>query len=221
MARLPRIVLPGIPHHVTQCGNRRQRVFFGDDDFARYLELVGAAAANAGTEVLAYCLMPNHVHFVVIPHHEDGLRATFGEAHRRYTAHINARKKWTGHLWQGRFASVAMDDAHCWAALRYLAFNPVLAKLAARPEEWFWSSAKAHVAGVDDAIAPLGAVVARTGEFAAFLHGDVDPAATFAAVAKASSTGRPVGSADWMRAMEDVSGLALMPGKRGPSGRTG
>lgn len=75
--------------------------------------------------------MPNHVDFIVVPRDEDGLRATFGEAHRRYTAHINARKRWTGHLWQGRFSSVAMDDAHVWAALRYVALNPVTAGLCA------------------------------------------------------------------------------------------
>lgn len=82
MARLPRVVLPGIPHHVTQRGNRRQRVFFEDADYALYRDLIAQAADKARAEIWAYCLMPNHVHFVVVPSDTDGLRATFGEAHR-------------------------------------------------------------------------------------------------------------------------------------------
>ena len=93
MARPARVVVPGLPHHVTQRGNRREPVFFGDDDYRAYLDLVGAAARRAGTEIWAYCLMPNHVHFILAPSHEDGLRAVLSEAHRRYTARINARLK--------------------------------------------------------------------------------------------------------------------------------
>lgn len=223
MARLPRIVLPGIPHHVTQRGNRRQQVFFEDADYALYLDLITAAAERAGTEIWAWCLMPNHVHLILVPHHEDGLRATLGEAHRQYTGHINAQKKWTGHLWQGRYGSVAMDDAHTLAALRYLAMNPVQAKLVAHAQDWRWSSAAACLAGeqgTPNTVSPgcvvnVAAVLERTGPFGDFLHGDPDPAATFAAVAKASTTGRPVGSGDWLRAMEARSGRTLTPGKPG------
>jgi len=68
--------------------------------------------------------MPNHVHFLMIPSREDGLRQTFAEAHRRYTARIHARNRWTGHLWQGRFSSTAMDAAHYYAAVAYVALNP-------------------------------------------------------------------------------------------------
>ena len=121
MARLARVVLPGLPHHVTQRGNRRQPVFFIDDDYRLYLHLITAAAARAGAAIWAYCLMPNHVHLIVVPRDADGLRATFAEAHRRYTGAINARFHWTGHLFQGRFGAVAMDPVHLRAAARYLA----------------------------------------------------------------------------------------------------
>ena len=113
MARLPRVVIPGVPHHVTQRGNGRQRTFFEDGDFALYLDLLADAAERARTEVWSYCLMPNHVHLVLVPSDEDGLRRTLGELHRRYTGYINARRRTTGHLWQGRFASVAMDEHTC------------------------------------------------------------------------------------------------------------
>jgi REP element-mobilizing transposase RayT len=76
------------------------------------------AAAQARTEIWSYCLMPNHVHIILMPRDEDGLWRTFGDLHRRYTGYINARMRTTGHLWQGRFGSVAMDEAESFAALR-------------------------------------------------------------------------------------------------------
>jgi putative transposase len=112
MARLPRLVLPGIPYHVTQRGNRRAQTFFEESDYALYRDLLAQAAERAGVEVWCYCLMPNHVHIVAVPSDEGGLRRTFADMHRRYTGFINARARWAGHLWQGRFGAVAMDDAH-------------------------------------------------------------------------------------------------------------
>ena len=107
MARLSRVVIPGIPHHVTQRGNGRQRTFFEDGDYALYLDLLAAAAERAQVEVWSYCLMPNHVHGVLVPSDQDGLWRTFGDLHRRYTGFINARRRATGHLWQGRYGSAA------------------------------------------------------------------------------------------------------------------
>jgi putative transposase len=118
MARLPRIVIPGLPHYVTQRGNRRSQVFFEEGDYELYLDLLGEAAVRSGTEIWCYCLMPNHVHLVAVPSDKDGLRQTFADAHRRYTGYINARSRATGHLWQGRFGSVVMDEAHQFYAGR-------------------------------------------------------------------------------------------------------
>ena len=98
MARLARVVAAGIPHLVTQRGNRGQKVFFGDDDYTLYKSLLTEGCRAAGTEVWAYCLMPDRVHLILVPSDEDGLRAALGEAHRRYTRHINLRKGWRGYL---------------------------------------------------------------------------------------------------------------------------
>ena len=98
--------------------------------------------------------MPNHVHLVLGPNHEDGLRATLGEAHRKYTRTINFREGWRGHLWQERFHSFLMDEDHLIAAVKYIELIPVVAKLCTRPEDWKWSSAKAHLRGRDGAGAP-------------------------------------------------------------------
>jgi putative transposase len=130
MPRAARLVLPGIPHHVTQRGNRRQPTFFSDADYGLYLRLLRHWCRKSGTSVWAWCLMPNHVHLVLVPTHEDGLRAALAPTHRSYTWEVNQRHGWRGHLWQSRFASFPMEEAHLHACLRYVELNPVRAGLA-------------------------------------------------------------------------------------------
>ena len=218
MARLARLVLPGVPYHVTQRGNRRQQTFFEDGDFALYRDLLAEGARRADASICAYCLMPNHVHVIVVPADPDGLRATFAYAHRRYTGFINARHRWTGHLWQGRFGAVAMDEQHLAAASRYVALNPVRAGLVGRAEEWEWSSTRAHFAGRDDALVTVAPLIERYGDFAAFLNGEEDRQAT-RALRRAESTGRPAGSGKWLLALERSTGRALLPRKPGRKSR--
>ncbi|MGH6781549.1 MAG: transposase [Sphingomonadaceae bacterium] len=220
MARLSRLVLPGIPHHVTQRGNRRERTFFEEGDYALYLDLLADAAGRSGVEIWSYCLMPNHVHIVAVPRDEDGLRRTFRHVHRHYTGYINARLRVTGHLWQGRFSSVAMDEPHLVCALRYVALNPVRARLVERAEIWRWSSTRAHLAGVDDHVVKVAPALERVGDFASFLGEAFDEALSYAALRKAETVGRPVGSADWLADMEQRTGLQLAPAKRGRKPRS-
>ena len=153
MPRIARVVVPGYPHHVTQRGNRRMQTFFGEDDYAAYLSLVGQWCRREDVRVWAYCLMPNHVHLIVVPSTPEGLARALGEAHRRYTRRVNFREGWRGYLWQGRFSSVVMDEPHLLNATAYVERNPVRARLAHRPEQWPWSSAGAHVTGQGDALA--------------------------------------------------------------------
>ncbi len=215
MARLARIVIPGIPHHVTQRGNRRGKVFFGPDDYRCYLHLLTEAAENSATEVWAYCLMPNHVHLIVVPSYEDGLRAMFSEAHRRYTRRINVRNKWTGHLWQGRFGSVAMDEAHLANAVRYVSLNPVRAKMVRSADDWAWSSARAHLRGRDDELVQVAPVISRYPDFADWLAVGEDEDMS-ARLRKAETIGRPVGGDHWLRQLDAKIGRALQPARRGP-----
>ena len=148
MARLARLVIPGLPHHITQRGNRRQQTFFCDEDYAAYVELMADWCKERGVEIWAYCLMPNHVHLIAVPKSEDGLRRAIGKAHRRYTRRINFREKWRGCLWQGRFASFVMDEPYLLAATRYVELNPVRAGLTTDAADWPWSSAKAQPVGL-------------------------------------------------------------------------
>ena len=220
MARLPRLVLPGLPYHVTQRGNRRAPTFFEDGDYALYRDLLAEAAGKAGSEIWAYCLMPNHVHIIVVPSHEDGLRQTFADTHRRYTGFINARSRSTGHLWQGRYGAVLMDDNHLAAAVRYVSLNPVRARLCDRATDWPWSSANAHVAGHDDVLVRVAPVLDRYGDFAAFLEDTAEDAIAWRALRQSETSGRPIGSADWLSTIEERTGRTLAPQKRGPKPKT-
>lgn len=169
MPRAARLVLPGVPHHVTQRGNRRQPTFFRDEDYALYLALLRHGCRKSETSVWAWCLMPNHVHLVLVPSHSDGLRAALAPAHTRYTMEINRREGWRGHLWQSRFASFPMDEPHVHACLRYVELNPVRARLVERPEDWRWSSARAHLGLAADGLTDPSAASARIDDWCAFL----------------------------------------------------
>ena len=160
MARLARIVVPGIPHHVTQRGNGRQRTFFQDEDYAFYRDVLGRECRAAGVEVWAWCLMPNHVHPILVPADPDGPRRALARVHRAHAGRIHARLERTGHFWQGRIGAVAMDEAHLARAVRYVLLNPVRARLVERALDWPWSSLHAHLAGPDDGATTLGPLAA-------------------------------------------------------------
>jgi putative transposase len=147
MSRLARVVEAAVPHHVTQRGVDGQRVFFSYADREVYLNLVAANLADARVEVLAYCLMRNHVHWVVQPETIDSLAVLFRRVHGRYAQYLNARRGRTGHLWQNRYFSCPVSRGHLWSALRYVELNPVRAGAVEDPGAYRWSSAAAHLAG--------------------------------------------------------------------------
>lgn len=193
MARVARIVLPNTPHHVTQRGNRRQQTFFCDDDYARYLKLLRRWCERFSVSIDAFCLMPNHVHLILVPSDPTGLASAIAEIHRRYTQRVNEREGWIGHLWQGRFFSVPLDDAHYDAARRYVELNPVRAGLVELPSQYRWSSA--HGKGGHSALAT-----------------DQD----FAVLRKMTRTGRPQGTEAFYDRIIAACGVDVRPKKPGP-----
>jgi len=215
MARLARAVFPGIAHHVTQRGNGRAQTFFGDDDYAAYRELMAEQAAAAGVQVWSWVLMPNHVHLILVPSDEDGLRRMLAPLHRRYAGRVHARLQRTGHFWQGRFGCVAMDEAHLGAALRYVALNPVRARLARRAVDWPWSSVHAHLGLVaDDGVTAKAPVLERYPDFAALIAAGEDEILS-EQLRRAETVGRPLGSEAFVGRLERESGRAFRPAKRG------
>jgi len=203
VARISRAVAPGLPHHVTQRGNRRQQTFFSDEDYRAYIDLMHEWCTRYSVAIWGYCLMPNHIHLVAVPETEDGLALAIGEAHRRHTRLINFREGWRGHLWQGRFSSYAMDEQYLLACIRYVELNPVRAKLVATPTEWCWSSARAHAAGCDDSLvttAPLCAMVGMTWEeFLSVEPSELD----VAALHRHEHSGRPLGAPGFLDRVEN------------------
>ena len=215
MARIARIVLPGIPHHVTQRGNRRQATFFTDTDFQVYLELMAEWCGRKNVEIWAYCLMPNHVHLIATPADATGLRLGIGEAHRRYTRHVNFSKQWRGHLWQERFASFPMDETHLMAAVRYVELNPVRAGIVTKPADYPWSSTKAHLLGKDDVLVKTKPLLDLMDDWTSFLS-DGLANETADRLRIHERTGRPLGNDSFVALAEEITKRPLRPLPRGP-----
>jgi len=215
MARLARSVVPHIPHHVTQRGNRRQETFFSSDDYEAYRDLLAEHCQAAGVSILAYCFMPNHVHLILVPSDEDGLRRALGETHRRYTRRVNFREGWRGHLWQERFHSFPMDEPHLLAAARYVELNPVRAGLVKKSQDWTWSSAKTHLTGEPDGIVDGASLGYSPEDWHSFLQ-QSGSENMIKALRGSERTGRPLGSNHFIDELENRTGRSLKPAKRGP-----
>ncbi len=203
MPRLARVVVPGLPHHVVQRGNRGQDVFFSDEDRLKYLDMVRESAGKFGVTIRAWCLMTNHVHFVAVPEGESSLGLCFGRAHTQYTRMVNFREGWRGFLWQGRFGSSPLDVAHAYHAVRYVLRNPVRAGLVRVPWRYEWSSAAFHVGEkrTDPLVSGADGSDRTANDWRERL---VEPDAdeVLCLLRREASAGRPVGSRQFIRKLE-------------------
>jgi putative transposase len=219
MPRRPRVVIPGVPHHITQRGNNRQRVFLAPDDCRRYLDLLGHHASQYGARILGYCLMTNHIHLIAIPEKEDSLARTLGRTHSEYALALNQGEGSSGHVWQGRFFSCPMDESHLLTAMRYVDLNPVRANLAAAPWDWRWSSAHAHtLAGAVDTVLDCHWMDYfdrwNFGEWKQELS-ECGSDAELDEVRRATHTGEPLGSREFIAGLERQTGRRLRVAERG------
>ncbi|BAB53052.1 transposase [Mesorhizobium japonicum] len=216
---LARIVVPGLPHHVTQRGNGRAKVFFTTEDYALYKILLVEHCRAANVGIWAWCLMPNHVHPILTPADADGLRRALAKVHRAYAGIIHARQKKTGHFWQGRFGAVAMDEDHLLSAVRYVGLNPVRAELVKQAADWPWSSARAHLTGEPDGVAdpqPMRDRLPSSSGLFDLIETDV---AAFDALRKAESIGRPAGGEAFLSRIAGQTGRAAKSREAGPAGQ--
>lgn len=150
MARTARIVIPGIPHHITQRGNNKQQVFWDDEDRQTYLDILVKQSSKYHFDLQGYCLMSNHVHIIGVPREPDSLSKAVGRTNYTYTQYINKRYERSGHLWQNRFFSCPMDTSHTFSALQYVEQNPVRAGLEVHALNYQWSSAREHCGLIED-----------------------------------------------------------------------
>ncbi len=215
MARIARVVVPNIPHHITQRGNRRMDTFFSEADYREYLYLMAEWCNRCKVQVWSYCLMSNHVHLIVVPETEDGLRRAIGEAHRRYTRYINFQKGWKGYLWQGRFGSFPMDEEYLIATARYIELNPVRADIVKKPEDYRWSSAQAHLQGEDDILVKVEPLLSIIPDWREMLASDLSEE-EYDTLRLHERTGRPLGSDDFVEEVEKRTARVLRKQKPGP-----
>jgi len=215
MARIARIVIPGIPHHITQRGNRRMQTFFCKEDYQEYISLMSSSTKRHGVDVWAYCLMPNHVHLIAVPVETNSFRLAIGETHRRYTRHINFREKWRGHLWQERYASYPMSAEYLISAARYVELNPVRAKITEEPWTYTWSSAAAHMKRQDDELVKVQPLLDLVNDWQAFLDEDVKKEEA-ERLHLHERTGRPLGDLKFIGRIENMICRVLQKQKPGP-----
>jgi putative transposase len=219
MARMARLILPGVPHHVTQRGNRRQRVFFSVDDYQNYLNLLFASADAFKFDIWSYCLMPNHVHLLLVPETEDSLRDGVAYLHKMYTRSINQTRGWKGCLWQGRFFSCVVEPQGVSPVARYIELNPVRAGLSNTAKDYRCSSAEIACRGGADGRSGFSPIFAPGGTWEQYLNYDpkLDAVDKLNAVRRAVNSGRPYGSKDYIKDLEAKLGLTLehkRPGRK-------
>ncbi len=214
MPRRNRCVLPDLPCHVTQRGVDRRETFANDQDRSVYLRLLRENSRDAAVRVLGWCLMPNHVHLIVVPQREDSLAILLRRLHGRYSQYFNARTGRTGHLWQNRYFACMLDDEHLWSALSYVDRNPVRAGMVRWAADYSWSSAAAHVTGRDAA----GVVdmdwwrrEGRSADWARVI--DAEELQSIATLRRCTFAGQPCGDADFVAQMSERFGRHWQRGR--------
>lgn len=223
MPRIARIIAPGLPHHITQRGNNRATVFFDDEDRETYIKLLAGYTKKHQVRIWAYCLMGNHIHLLAVPDTETALARGIGLTNQLYTQYINRKLGQSGRVWQNRFFScIVENEQYLWAVARYIERNPLKPNLATAPEEYRWSSARAHISGVHDPLLYSDSWLSSDErnaykEFVSLADDEIDKA-----IRRATNTGRPFASESFIDSLEQQMSQVLRPGRPGrPPRKTG
>ncbi len=206
MPRNARCVVPETAYHLTQRGTNQGRVFFSASDRLSYLRLLKANLEPAQTRVLAWCLMSNHMHLVVVPGQEDSLEVLLRPLHGRYAQMVNAKRLRSGHLWQNRFFSCALSESHLRRVLAYVEQNPVRAGLVQEAQEYQWSSASAHLGLSRDRLALCDTEIRQAYggvEGWRALLGQAETNTELRLLRRCTYAGRPFGEESFVASMEE------------------
>ncbi len=227
MARLPRLAIPGQPHHLIQRGLNRQPIVADDVDRQRLLDELRECAATHKVSIHAYVLMDNHLHLLATPETAEGLSRMMQSLGRRYVAAFNKRHQRSGTLWDGRFRAAPIEaGAYLLACMRYVELNPLRSHLAAHPGDYRWSSAAHHLGHRRDPLVFDHALFWATGNtpferelgWKSWLEQGCG-AAEWRALTEAAQKGWPLGSATYLHALGQDTQRPLQPGKRGRPAR--
>lgn len=212
MPRLARTVFAGVPHHITQRGNRREDVFYVEEDYQTYLVWLNHYSQKHQLEILAYCLMTNHIHLVAVPSNENSLQQVLKPLHMRYAQRINRMRKWKGHFWQGRYFSSPMDEHYMLSAIRYVERNPVRARMERKAEDYPWSSAASHCGRVDERVLSNNPqwkkLTEQVDDWSAWLAEGDDPS-ELKVIRRNIEKGLPCGSDRFIKNLEKMIGRSL------------
>lgn len=220
MPRRRRLILPGFPHHITHRGNRRAPIFRDDADHRCYLSKLLKYCQLYEIRLYAYCLMPNHVHHVAVPPTREAASCFLHDLHGGYAAYFNQKYGLDGHLWQERFFACVLGDSHLWNAVRYVERNPVEARLVEHAEDYRWSSARAHCGltvdfGLDPDFPPEGLIP----DWRLWLAEELS-VEELIAIRTATRQGIPYAPQAFVRELERLTGIRLLPCKRGRPSRS-
>ncbi|MBN9410207.1 MAG: transposase [Burkholderiales bacterium] len=227
MARLPRLLLPGLPHHVIMRGNNRQAIVADDDDRRFMLELLQDGAAREAVAVHAWLIMDNHLHLLLTPPDAKSLPSLMQGVGRRYVRHFNARQQRSGTLWEGRYRGTVIEPArYLLSCMAYMDLHPVGAGLVADPRDYAWSS-HGHYAGlrVDRWLSPHPLVwqlgntpFAREAAYVDRVRNGVGPA-EHNAISRATLNGWVLGTPEFVESLQKQTDRRLSRARPGRPSR--
>ena len=202
MARIARIVYPGVAHHITQRGIRGLDIFIDDNDRRFFIKLLHKYSEKHLLKIHAYCLMSNHVHLVSVPVKPKSMQNTMHDLCTRYAVYFNRKYNFTGHLFQDRYFSMPLEGEHSENAACYVEQNPVRAGMVVRADIFPWSSARGNCGIIHDALLDSESPILKDPEnWRAILLDNLDDV-VMKIIQKATESGRPLGSDNFIKEIE-------------------
>lgn len=217
--RRARVIIPGGFYHVTHRGNHREQVFFDDADREYYCYWLRCYAGLHEADILAYCLMTNHVHLVLGAGTSSSVSRTVGRTHGRYAEWVNKRRSWSGHLWANRFYSSLLDERHLRCAVRYVELNPVRAGMVTHADAYCWSSAATHTRGRRGPIPLRGNPFPEIQDWSRWLESGSGVEDEL--IRRNTLRGRPSGDTSFIESVERQLDCSLAEPRRGRPVKTG
>lgn len=223
MARLPRLTVPGYPHHIIQRGNNRQPICLTSGDYETFLATLAETARKFSVAVHSYVLMTNHVHLLATPEGSDGIPGMMQSLGRSYVRHFNGRHGRTGTLWEGRYKSTVIQaERYLLACMAYIDLNPVRAGMVGNPADYPWSSHGYYIGRRADRLVtphPLywqlgNTPFSRDAAYAELVNGGID-AGTQRALTDSAFSGWALGETDYVAHLQRLTERRVSKGRAG------
>ena len=223
LSRYFRVIIPEWPYHVTHRGNNKQSIFWEDEDRFKYLRLAKKYSDKWECTILAYSLMPNHVHLLIKPYKDYSLAKAMQGISLCYTQRINRKYQRTGRLWECRYYSSIIDkDSYLWNVIRYIEQNSVRAGLVEKPDDYKWSSSRAHILGIKDPLISTKEIL-ELGDLSRFRDYIRNECTTIEidTIRRMTRQGLPLGSIEFQRKIESIIKRKIIPSPRGRPRKNG